>query len=524
MPAAVGPTYGRRVPDYVIVGGGVAGCVLAHRLSEDPSTSVALVEAGPSGLGEPMRIPAAGGQCFRSDYDWDFDSHPDADGLRRYLPQGRVLGGSSAINGMVYTRGAPGDYDAWRQPGWSFAELRPFFLRAEDNERGGCEWHGTGGPLAVSDGRSELPSPQAFVTAAKQLGYAYNADFNGSALDGFGAYQVMQRDGERASAASAYLRPIAERANLDVLTGARALRLLVEHGRARGVELHHGGVTSTVRADVEVIVCCGSYNSPALLMRSGIGPADRLAALGIVVVADNPQVGQGLQDHPQNWLAYGHDEAPSLISAGTELARTQYARARRGPLASNGPESGGYVRTDPGLTQPDLQFFCVPTILTDGLLSVPDGHGVTFGASVLMPQSRGFVSITSPEPTAKPMIAPNYYLEPADLAAAVAGLRVSLDLARQPALRPYVTRPRLVPSGSTDDDLRAFARRGVQTGHHPIGTCGMGRVVDADLRVYGVEALRVVDASVMPSLIRGNTTAPVVAIAERAAGLIRSAA
>ena len=512
------------VADYVIVGGGTAGCVLARRLSDDPAVSVCLLEAGPPDIDEHLTVPAAGGRFFRSEYDWDLDSHPDprAGGVRRYLPQGRVLGGSSAINGMVYTRGAAADYDDWGLPGWSFADLLPYFLRAEANERGASRFHGGHGPLAVSDGRSGLPGPQAFVEAALELGLEPNDDFNAGRLDGFGAYQVMQRAGRRVSAARAYLSPVADRPNLTVLTRTAVRRVEVCGGRATGVEVTRDGRRVTCRAAREVVVSSGAYGSPALLMHSGIGAPAHLTSLGITVTCDSPGVGLGLQDHPQNWLSYANDVPSSMICASTDAAREEYARSGTGPLASNGPESGGFVRSGPHLAEPDLQYFCVPTILTDGLLSPPDGHGLSFGASVLRPDSRGHVTITSPEPTVKPLVVQNLLEDPGDLDAAVAGLRLGLEIAQQDALRSHVTRPRQVPASTSTAGLRDFARRHVQTGHHPVGTCAIGRVVDHELRVQGVEALRVVDASVLPTLVRGNTTAPVIAVAERAADLIAS--
>lgn len=508
--------------DYVVVGAGSAGCVLAGRLSEDPDVRVCLVEAGPAVETEDIRVPLYGGRLFRTELDWDYDSHPEpaCDARRIYLPRGRVLGGTSAMNGMVYIRGSRADYDGWRQPGWSYAELLPYFTRSEDNQRGADRYHGVGGPLAVSDGRYRSPGAEAFVAAAVAAGYPANPDFNGPSPEGFGAYQVTQRDGERCSAARAFLQPALARPNLSVRTRLAVHRVCVRDGRATGVAGWHPDRPVEIRAEREVILAAGAYNSPQLLLLSGIGPADQLRELGIEVVLDQPLVGQNLQDHPQAWLVFGHSAPVSLLLAGEPEQQRRYAEQRRGPLASNGPETGGFVRTGTG-SGPDLQFTCLPSMFIDSGLTAPSGHGLSYGGCVLSPASRGSVTLASADPTAKPRIAHRYYTEPADLATAVAGLRIGLELARQPALRPYLEHPVSVPESDSEADLRAYLRRHTATLFHPAGTCAIGAVVDAELRVHGIAGLRVADASVMPTVPRGNTNAPVIAIGEKAADLVR---
>jgi choline dehydrogenase len=509
--------------DYVIVGAGSAGCVLAARLSEDPAVAVCLVEAGPEDDDENIHVPSAFGRLFRGRLDWDYDTHdePFLGGRRLYLPRGRMLGGTSSMNAMVYIRGNPVDYDGWGIPDWSYGELLPYFRRSEDNERGASEYHGTGGPLAVSDGRSRNPMTEAFLVAAAEAGHPANDDFNGPDQDGFGRYQVTCRDGRRCSSAVAFLRPALDRPNLTVLTSALVDRVVFAGARATGVEAIEGGTRRWLEATREVIVCAGAYNSPQLLMRSGVGPAALLGALGIDVVLDQPEVGANLQDHPTTNLVFAHDEPISLLSAGAPESARLYAESGRGPLASNGPEVGGFVRTRDESPAPDVQFHVAPMMFVDGGLAAPTEHAISYGPCVLAPASRGRVSIMSADPTVKPSIEHRYYSEPADLEVAVQGVRAALDIARRPGLARYTTRPLLVPESESDTDLRAFVRRCTQTLYHPSGTCAMGTVVDAELRVDGVDGLRVVDASVMPTVVRGNTNAPTIAIAEKAADLVQ---
>jgi choline dehydrogenase len=509
--------------DYVIVGAGSAGCVLAARLSEDPDVRVCLIEAGPSDTAENVHVPAAFGKLFRSGLDWDYDTHdePHCHGRRIYLPRGRVLGGTSSLNAMVYIRGHRLDYDEWGLPGWSYDELLPYFKRSEDNERGESPYHGADGPLAVSDGRSNNAMCTAFVEAAQEAGFPLNDDFNGAEQDGFGYYQVTQRDGRRCSTAAGFLRPAMPRPNLTVETNLQVHRVVMAGDRAVGVVGARLDEQIEIRAEREVIISAGAYNSPQLLMLSGIGPADLLTALEIPVALDQPQVGQNLEDHTNIPLIYAHSQPISLLAAGEPQYVQQFVEENRGPLTSNGPEAGGFVRTRAGLPAPDMQFLTAPIMFADGGLGVPTDHAISLGGCGLRPLSRGSVMLATGDPTAKPRIIHNYYAEEADLSTAVEGLRIGLEIARQKALKLYTETPYRPPASDSDADLREHIRRNTQTLYHPTSTCAMGRVVDTDLRVLGVDGLRVVDASVLPTVVRGNTNAPVIAVAEKASDLIR---
>lgn len=511
--------------DYVIVGAGSAGCVLAARLSEDPGVSVCLIEAGPADIAENIHVPVAFGRLFRTQLDWDYDTHEEASlGRRRvYLPRGRVLGGSSSINTMVYVRGNPIDFDGWGQPGWGYADLLPYFKRSEDNERGESEYHGVGGPLAVSEGRSNNPMCAAFVEAATQAGFPVNEDFNGATQDGFGFFQVTQRDGRRCSAATGFLHPALDRPNLTVETDLQVHRVLVEGGRAVGVTGQRLDEQLTIRADREVILSAGTYNSPQLLMLSGIGPAALLGALGIPVLLDQPLVGQNLQDHALVPLVYTHSQPISLLVAGAPENVQRFLAEGRGPMTANGPESGGFIRTSASLPAPDVEFLGAPVMFADSGLGTPTHHSYSFGPSMLTPVSRGMVMLASDDPTAKPKIMHNYLAEEADLERAVEATRIGMHIASQKAMAPYTEGRHEPPASESDADLRDYVRRYTHSIFHAAGTCAMGTVVDAELRVRGVAGLRVVDASVMPTLIRGNPNAAVIAIAERGADVVKGA-
>jgi choline dehydrogenase len=512
--------------DYVIVGAGSAGCVLAARLTEDPDVSVLLVEAGPPDTKENIHVPAAFGSLFKTDVDWDYATAPEdgCNGRMMFLPRGKVLGGSSSLNAMIYIRGAHADYDAWRDagnPGWGYDDLLPYFKRSEDNERGESRYHGTGGPLSVSDGRSLNPMSDAWVDAAIETGLHPNDDFNGDSQDGVGLYQLTQRGGMRWSTAAAFLRPALERRNLTLETHLQVHRVLIENGRAVGVAGVRFDQPFEALAERETILSAGAYNSPQLLMLSGVGPAEHLAMREIEVAVDLPGVGQNLQDHINSGVIYTTDEPVSLIVGMEPEHQLEFAEQGRGPLTSNVAEAGGFHRSRAGLDAPDLQFHTAPVMFVDEGLGDPVAHGISFGACLLTPKSSGSVTLRSADPTAKPWIRHAFLSDEDDVRVMQEGLRLTMDIARAPALARYCRDPFVAPASADDGALREHLARRSQTLYHPVGTCAMGAVVDPELRVQGVEGLRVVDASVMPSVPRGNTNAPTIAIAERAADLIR---
>jgi choline dehydrogenase len=518
--------------DYVIVGAGSAGCVLANRLSEDADVRVLLVEAGPPDTADFIHIPAAFSALFRTQHDWDHMTgwEPGAANRRIYLPRGRMLGGSSSLNAMIYVRGNPLDYDAWRDAGctgWGWDDMLPYFKRAEDNERGESEFHGAGGPLPVSEARARSVMCEAFLEAAGAMGLPANDDFNDGEQDGFGWYQVTQRDGRRASTSVSYLHPVMDRPNLTVETYAQVLKIAFDGTRATGVVAQRAGELLEWRAEREVIVCGGAYNSPQLLMLSGIGRPEELQLLQIPLVAESREVGMNLQDHPTAGVTYFCQDEVSLKDALTEANLAQWMQGQ-GPLTSNIGENGGFVRTREALPAPDIQFHMVPVVFEQEGLLAPPAHGFTLSACVLKPQSRGMVAITTPDPTAKPFIVHGYYTDPEDVRSGVAGMRMVMDFVRQAPLSRYAETPNHAPAADDDATLEEHMRQKCQTIYHPTSTCRMGAddgaVVDPELRVRGVEALRVVDASIMPSVPRGNTNAPVIAVAERASDLIRGRA
>jgi choline dehydrogenase-like flavoprotein len=511
--------------DYVIVGAGSAGCVLAARLSEDPEVRVALLEAGNEDTLPQIHVPAAYPALFKSSWDWDLlgEPEPGLDNRRLYLPRGRMLGGCSSINAMIYIRGNRIDYDAWAGAGcegWSYDEVLPYFKRSEDNERGSDQFHGVGGPMGVSESRSMHGLVDTMLEAARQAGHEHNPDFNGARQEGVGRFQLTQREGLRCSTADAFLRPAARRENLVVFTRAMALRILFEGSRAVGVEIARDGQVQEIRAEHEVLVSAGAYHSPVLLMLSGIGPEDQLGPLAIDMRSDLP-VGMGLQDHCMAQVNYLTDE-PSLYMATTPENFALLESEGRGPLSSNIPEAAGFFRTREGLEGPDVEFHFAPSLFFDEGLTAPADHGYCFGPVVINPTSRGRVMLRTPLPDSKPRVLCNFLTTEEDKASMLAGMRMALEIAEQAPLRKVVRSPFSVPDSDSDEDLMAFARRVGQSVYHPASTCAMGSVVDSELQVYGFEGLRVVDASVMPSITRGNTNAPVIMIAERAADLIRT--
>jgi choline dehydrogenase-like flavoprotein len=517
--------------DYVVVGGGSAGCAAAARLSEDPSRSVCLLEAGGDGRSVLIDTPALIAVTVpRRIHNWALDTVPQEglEGRRGYQPRGKGLGGSSVINAMIYMRGNALDYDEWAaagNPGWAWSDVLPVFRRAENNERGADAWHGTGGPLNVADGRSPNVTSLAFVEAAVQAGVARNRDFNGATQEGVGLYQVTQKNGRRWSAARAYLDPAAGRANLAVVTGAHARRLLLEGKACAGVETTRGAF----RARRETILAGGAFGSPQLLLLSGIGPREELARHGIDLRHELPGVGQNLQDHPDYVIGY-LSQAPGLLGltlrglGNLAAGIGPFRRAGAGILASNIAEAGGFLKSDPALERPDLQLhFAIGLVADHGRDRTPR-YGFSCHVCVLRPKSRGSVRLASADPLAPPRIDPAFLAHEDDASLLLRGVKMTMGILGQPALSAYRGANVFGEEGASDDALGTLIRRRADTVYHPVGTCRMGNdelaVVDARLRVRGIERLRVADASIMPTLIGGNTNAPSMMIGERVADFI----
>lgn len=522
--------------DYVIVGGGSAGCVLASRLSADPTVRVLLLEAGPRDRNPLIHMPAGIARLVDHPvFDWRYFTEPEPQlgGRRLYWPRGRVLGGSSSINAMCYTRGQPEDYDEWAalgNPGWDFASVLPYFRRAEHSYRGAGPFHGASGPLWVSAARQRHALSATFVAAAIERGQRACDDFNGARQEGVGFYDVTQRDGRRCSAAAAYLHPVLSRPNLAVRPLHRALRVCFEGRRASGVEYQRRGRRQRVRAAREVLLCGGAIGSPQLLMLSGIGDAPSLHALGIPVVADLPGVGANLQDHLDVcllWKSLRRDTYDFGL-LGEAAVALRWLLTRSGPGASNVAESGGFLRSPLARdARPDLQFHFVPAQLDDHGRNRLPGHGFTVHACALRPRSRGWLRLASADPAVPPRIAPHYLQQSGDLDLLLEAVHLARDIVGARAFDAW-RGVEVFPGPGHDDrqSLIEFIRRKAETIYHPVGTCRMGpghqhgAVVDAALRVHGLEGLRVVDASVMPQLVSGNTNAPTIMIAEKAADLV----
>jgi choline dehydrogenase len=533
MPSAAAQRY-----DYVIIGAGSAGCVLAARLTEDPQVRVLLLEAGPHDRHWRIAMPAAVGSLLSSDrFNWNYVSDPEPylDGRRLVHPRGRVLGGSSSINGMVYIRGHARDYDGWEQAGltgWSYAEVLPYFKRAERHAQGADAYHGASGPLAVSaPDLTRTPLAAAFVQSALEAGYALSADVNGERQEGFGRVdRTTTQNGRRSSVARAYLGAAAGRANLTVLTGALAHRIVVDGRRAVGVEFSQGSKLSRAHADAEVIVSAGAINSPQLLQLSGIGDAGQLPSAGIEPLWDLPAVGAHLNDHPDIVIQHRCTLPVSLYSAnrgvGKIAAGLRWFLGLPGLAGSNQFEAGGFIRSRPGVEYPDLQLTFMPLAIKPGTVEDVGMHSFQVHIDLMRPKSSGCVHIRSTDPRAAPSIRFNYLSDPQDREDLRTSVRLTREILAQPALARY-RGEELNPGEAvlSDAQIDAWVRRSVVTCYHPVGTCRMGldpaaSVVDPQCRVHGIDGLRVVDASVMPSIVSGNTNAPTIMIAEKLSDLI----
>ncbi|MEQ8194437.1 MAG: choline dehydrogenase [Rhodospirillales bacterium] len=531
-------TTGQNAFDFIIAGGGSAGCVLANRLSENPANRVCLIEAG--GNDKSLMITVPLGITFLIDhpaFNWRYRTakQPNAANREIRIPRGRALGGSSSINGMVYSRGHPLDYDEWAEvagcTGWSYKEVLPYFKRSERNERFTHDsYHGTGGPLNVSDLKKPNPLVDVLFQAADSLQIPRREDFNGADQEGVGFRQVTIKNGRRHSAANAYLDPVKNRPNLIILTNAVADKVILDGTRATGLEILQNGERKTVKALREVIVCCGSIVSPAVLMRSGIGDPTELARHGIAAKHALNGVGKNLQEHAAVSLCV---KSPSVVSYGVSLRSLprltwhviDYLLNRVGLLASNVNEATIFLRSLPGLSRPDVQFGFTPAMRVDTGRKIAFGHGISMNASILRPKSRGTITLRDTDPTSAPVIDPRFFDVPDDLDTLVRAVTFCRRILHAPAFDPYRGEElRPGPAVQTDEQIAQFVRDNAATVYHPVGTCAMGTsesaVVDTQLRVKGIEGLRVVDASVMPLLIGGNTNAPTIMIAEKAADMI----
>ena len=522
--------------DYVIVGGGSAGCVLAARLSEDPSVRVHLLEAGSEDKDPYIHMPVGFAKMTSGPHIWGYKTTPQrhANDREITLPQARVIGGGSSINAEVFTRGCPEDYDRWAEDegctGWSFDEVKPYFLKSEDNDTFAGDDHGHGGPLGVSS-LDAHPLTRRFVQVCQQSGIPYTPDFNGKDQAGSGVYQTTTRHARRCSTATGYLRPALGRKNLEVRTDCMTQKLLIEDGRTKGVAFYHHGVADEVRAEREVIVTAGAVGSPKLLMLSGVGPADHLRSHGIDVIHDLPGVGQNLQDHFDVDIVY-ELTGPHSFDKYSQWhwmlwAGLQYKLFRKGPVASNIVEGGAFWYADKRSKTPDTQFHFLPAAGVEaGVPPVPSGHGCTLNSYFLRPKSRGSVRLMSAKAYAPPAVDPNYIADEHDLKMTVKGLKMMRDIMGQPTLSPFIKTEHYPGEGViSEQDHIDYVRQHGRTSYHPVGTCKMGSdalaVVDPQLRVHSIDGLRVCDSAVMPSIVSSNTNAATIMIGEKAADLIR---
>jgi choline dehydrogenase-like flavoprotein len=525
----------RKSYDYIVVGAGAAGCVVANRLSADPSTTVLLLEAGGRDLNPLIHIPIGFTKLTTPDVNWGYSTvpQPEMNDRDMWYPQGRTLGGSTSINAMIYIRGHQADYDDWAalgNQGWGYEGVLPYFKKSENNERLHNTWHGAGGDLNVTQQVQHNPLTKAFVRSCQEIGIPFNADVNGAEQDGVTLYDVTQRNARRESSATAFLKPARKQPNLTIRTRALVTKVLVENGKAIGLEYRTKESLETVHANREVILSGGAVNSPKLLLLSGIGPADDLRALGIDVVHDLPGVGKNFQDHMDVYItaetapvSFNEEDRPLKAAWST----FEYLLFRTGPLTACVAEAGAFIRSSDDVRSPDIQIHCLPAYVIDHGRQRVRGHGITINTCNLRPRSIGCVKLKSSDPLDHPLIDPNFCGDPYDWKISVEGFKWGRKILAAESFRPLIKREYMPgPDAQTDEEIKRYIRQWSKTDYHPVGSCKMGHdemaVVDTQLRVHGLEGLRVIDASIMPKLISGNTQAPSIMVGEKGAAIIKA--